>query len=267
MSSGQPKPHAEMLMLALEVIALLAEGCTRIAIAGSLRRGKAMVGDIEIVCQPDFQALPATRSAFILTKQNAVNHACDNLRYHDIFQPRLNNKGNPQSWGDQQKWFRYKGVNVDLYSVLPGYSWGRELLIRTGPGDANAVLVTRDGVRNREGYVGVLPEPYQFRDRELYAGNVHVETPEEKDVFHALGLPYIVPFLRSVEMYQRWASRRVDPLPDEWVKKFDSRTRGWVGAPNYGNDVWLPSVYAPGKIEREPRLLELVKLEAEVKIA
>lgn len=264
MSGGQAKPHAEMLALALEVIALLAEGCKRITIGGSLRRGKAMVGDIEIVCQPDFQALAATRSAFILTKQNAVNHACDHLRYHDIFQPRLNNKGNPQSWGDQQKWFRYKGVNVDLYSVLPGYSWGRELLIRTGPGDANAVLVTRDKVRNREGHVGVLPEPYQFRERELYAGEIRVETPEEKDVFHALGLPYIAPPLRSVEMYQRWAGRRADPLPDEWLKKYGSRNRGWVGAPDYGNDVWLPGQV--GRVEDKPRLLELVKIE-EVELA
>lgn len=258
MSSGQPKPHAEMLKLALEVVALLAESCTRIAIGGSLRRGKATVGDIEIVCQPAFQALPATRSAFILTKQNAVGYTCAMLRAQEIFEPRLNSKGNPQSWGEQQKWFRYQGVNVDLYSVLPGYSWGRELIIRTGPGDANAVLVTRDGVRNREGHIGILPEPYQFRERELYHGDLHVETPEERDVFAALGMPYIAPPLRSVASYQLWASRRPRALPDDWQQRYAAAPQGWVGAPAYGNDVW---------VDGQPRLLEFVKVEQKEKIA
>lgn len=52
MSDGEKRPHADMLAVALEVRGLLALACTRIAIAGSVRRGKALVGDIEIVAQP-----------------------------------------------------------------------------------------------------------------------------------------------------------------------------------------------------------------------
>lgn len=141
MSSGEPRPHRDMLRLAIEVVKLLAPYTTRIAVAGSLRRGKALVGDIEIVCQPDEQFLPTGGKGFIEIRQNGLNWKCNRLREKQIFEPRLNSNGNPQSWGDQQKWFRYQGVNVDLYAVLPGYSWGREMVIRTGPGDANGVLV------------------------------------------------------------------------------------------------------------------------------
>lgn len=259
MSGGEAKPHAEMLGLALEVIALLAESCTRIAIGGSLRRGKAMVGDIEIVCQPDFQELPMGRAGFIHMKQDAVKWKCDRLLEDRIFQPRTNMSGNVEAWADRHKRAWYKGVKVDLFIVLPDRSWGYTMLLRTGPGDANQVLVTREGVYNREGNRGICPQPYEFKDGDLHVGDQRVETPEEKDVFAALGLPYIAPPLRSVEMYQRWAGRRADPLPDEWLQKFASRSRGWVGAPAYGNDVWKPGV--AGRVENVPRLLMFRKTE------
>lgn len=267
MSGGQPRPHADMLCLALEVVKRLAEYTTRIAIAGSLRRGKATVGDIEIVCQPDFQHLPSGRSGFIHFKQNAVNWACDRLREDVVFEPRLNSNSNPQSWGDQQKWFRYQGVNVDLYSVLPGYSWGRELLIRTGPLDANTCLVTRQGVTNRQGIRGVCPEPFQFANRELYAGDVHVPTPEEKDVFAALKLPYIAPPLRAAATYQKWADRwAYREMPTEWGD--DNPGQGWVGAPDVGGCVWLPVIEdGVERIDPTPRVLRFVKVGAQEQAA
>src|SRR5262245_13303597 len=121
-----------MLCLALEVVKLLAPYCARIAIAGSIRRGKATVGDIEIVCEPDYQPLP-TGSGFLVMKQNGLNWICEALRRDGVFEQRYRLDGNLSAWGDQMKHARYKGVNLDLFMVLPGYSWGREILIRTGP--------------------------------------------------------------------------------------------------------------------------------------
>lgn len=237
MSSGEPRPHAEMMRLAVEVCRLLAPYCTRIAVGGSLRRGKAMVGDIEIVCQPDEQPLPAGAKGFITFKQNAANWICDRLREQNVFEPRPNHLGNPQSWGDQQKWFRYKDVNVDLYAVLPGFSWGRELVIRTGPGDANGVMVTKVGTRNRDGHFGILPTGYQFQNRELYRGEILIPTPEEKDVFAALDLPYIPPPLRSVELYQRWAARR--PGRKQPTRGAESGGLMTLKSSLFGDDVWV----------------------------
>lgn len=259
MSSGQAKPHAEMLTLALEVVALLAASCTRIAIGGSLRRGKAMVGDIEIICQPDVQHLPSSKGGFILLKQEAVNWMCNRLRDEQVFQPRLNMSGHPESWADRHKRAWYKGVKLDLFIVQADRSWGYTMLLRTGPGDANNVLVTRDGVRNHEGNQGVCPEPYQFRDGDLHVGDKRIETPKEQDVFAALGMPYIAPPLRNVASYQLWASRRANrALPDKWRERYAVEPQGWVGAPSYGNDVWF---------DGQPRLLELVKVEQKERVA
>ena len=45
-------PLARAQVVAAEVVALLAPACERIEIAGSVRREKTDVGDIEIVCTP-----------------------------------------------------------------------------------------------------------------------------------------------------------------------------------------------------------------------
>ena len=52
MSEGPRIPRARALMLAQGLIETLRPHCERIEIAGSLRRGKPDVGDIELVCIP-----------------------------------------------------------------------------------------------------------------------------------------------------------------------------------------------------------------------
>jgi hypothetical protein len=108
MSNGQPRPHAEMMFLALEVLRLLAPYCARIAIAGSLRRGKELVGDIEIVAQGKRMELPTPESKLFRLIQDGLQWRCDQLRIDGVFEPRLNSNSNPQSWGEQQKWCRYR---------------------------------------------------------------------------------------------------------------------------------------------------------------
>ncbi len=239
MSSGQPRPHAEMMRLAVEVCRLLAPYCTRIAVGGSLRRGKAMVGDIEIVCAPDEMPLPTGgRNGFLQLKQNGVNWICDRLRDENVFEPRLNPQGNPESWANRHKRAYYKGAKLDLFMVLPDRSWGYTMLLRTGPGDANGVLVTKLGVRNRDGNLGILPEEYKFFEGELWLGQqAHIPTPEEKDVFAALDLPYIPPPLRSVELYQRWAARRANR--GQPVNGAESGGLMTLKPNVFGDDVWV----------------------------
>lgn len=264
MSSGEPRPHGEMLRLAVEVVRLLAPYCQRIAIAGSIRRGKAMVGDIEIVCAPEIMNLPTGAKGFIQIKQDGVKWMCDRLREQDIFSPRLNLQGNPEAWSDRHKRAVYKGAKLDLFVVQPDRSWGYTMLLRTGPGDANGVLVTKLGVRNHDGLYGILPVGYQFREGELWRGEMHIPTPEEKDVFAALDLPYIPPPLRSVEMYQRWASRRsLRTLPRPGAESI-----GLLSAKDtmLGDDIWLP-VEGLGKVDPQPRLLNIDQMKEKERLA
>jgi hypothetical protein len=102
------------------------------------------------------------------------------------------------------------------------------------------VLVTREGQVNKNGDRGILPKPFEFRERELYKADTHLPTPEEGDVFEALGLPYIPPPMRSVGMYQNWAARRDRrERPTAWLREFGFLNQPTVGLERQrGDDVW-----------------------------
>lgn len=63
------RSHAEVLRAAAGIMALIEPGCERLEVAGSLRRQKAQVGDIEIVAVPVMQ-----RDLFgEVTEQSAID--------------------------------------------------------------------------------------------------------------------------------------------------------------------------------------------------
>lgn len=190
MSDGEKRPHADMLAVALEVRGLLALACTRIAIAGSVRRGKALVGDIEIVAQP---------AGGLLHRQ------LDALLARGDLAQRRKSTGALLAWGERYRAAVYRGVALDVFIVLPDRPWGVTYLLRTGPGEANEALVTTRGSVTRHGVRGVLPVGMRMVDGALWRAGVRLETPEEIDVFAAVGLPYIVPPSRSAAVYDRWA--------------------------------------------------------------
>ena len=58
MSSGEKQPRAVVLPITERLVSILAPFCERIEIAGSLRRLKPEVGDIELVVIPKLGADP-----------------------------------------------------------------------------------------------------------------------------------------------------------------------------------------------------------------
>jgi DNA polymerase/3'-5' exonuclease PolX len=52
MSDNEKRPYAQMMTIARAVVERLRPACQRIEIAGSLRRHRPMVGDIEICAIP-----------------------------------------------------------------------------------------------------------------------------------------------------------------------------------------------------------------------
>lgn len=208
-------PLDEATDRALEVIDLLAPYATRITIGGSIRRGKASVGDMEIICQSDVQDLPVGRKGFIkVPKTPAISWICERLNEEGVFDKRLNINGKPIAWAKERyKAAVYKGIALDIFIVTPPRQWGVIHLIRTGPGDANEVLVTQQGRRTTQGDTGILPAHLKFEDGQLWQNGTVLETPEESDVFKALLFPYIPPPNRDVYRYQR-AARLADQQPD-----------------------------------------------------
>lgn len=190
MSSGARKPLAEAAAIAQDLLALVADTCERAEIAGSIRRKERMIGDVELVVIPKVDRAPV-RDLFGEVADHQVrdlfNARCAELLARGVFQQRLNKNGSP-AWGAELKWGIYQDFAIDLYSATPE-TWGGLLLIRTGPADFSHRIVTD----RRHG--GLCPSDLHFRGwrlRHRVSGDA-LETPEERDVFEALGYRWIGP--------------------------------------------------------------------------
>lgn len=187
-------PWSEAIKVAWTMIALLSDLCTRISVGGSLRRSKPRVGDIEIIAMPD----PEKLSAF--------DKRCDLMLAWGWVRWRLKEDGSRIAWSERFKAGVFDGMPLDLFIVRPDRQWGPTAIIRTGGYRANRCLVTTAGVRNREGDMGILPKELSFDGGVIKRDGVTLDTPEEWDVYEAIGLPWVPPRLRSVETYQKTAA-------------------------------------------------------------
>jgi DNA polymerase/3'-5' exonuclease PolX len=171
------RPYSDVLPVAQRVIKGIAPYCERVEIAGSLRRKRPFIGDIEIVALPkravDLFGQPASLPTEL-----------------DLFLRGRLTKDLVKD-GDKYKQFPYADHQVDLFLPASAAHWGCIFLIRTGSYEFNQWLMN---VRQRQ--AGVM-----FRDGLLHNGQSVIPTPEEEDVFEALGLPFIAPELRDDE---RW---------------------------------------------------------------
>lgn len=173
--------------LAQNIVSRICGGCERIEVAGSIRRKKPDIGDIEIVCIPKRVGLMED-SALDPILQSLVEQ--DKLR-------RIKN-------GEKMKQFDVvnAGCKLDLFIVEPE-TWGVQFLIRTGPADFSKRFVTQRSIG------GYMPDSMCCRDGRLWhvrkwAGDdpvmdsaVAIPTPEETDAFAAVGLDFIEPEKRQ----------------------------------------------------------------------
>lgn len=186
MSTGPRFPLAQAKACAQRVVTELAPGCSQILVAGSIRRGRPDVGDIEIVAVPRIVQAP---DRFFETAS-----ALDGLIADSPLLERL-------SGGERYVKLRHRGneMQVDLF-VTTQEQFGLILLIRTGPADYSQWLVTE--LRRHGMHSGGGSLRKGLRDHSTPAESVctceAIPTPEERDVYTALGLPYVEPQDRHV---------------------------------------------------------------------
>lgn len=188
MSDESRIPLARAEQVAAEVMALLSPYCDRLEIAGSIRRRRPDVGDIELL------AVPKTTERVIDLFGDQVeteNHLDDFMRAQLAeafpgFRHRHDKNGYP-AFGPRYKRLLYLGYPLDLFSCLPPAQWGVLMAIRTGPAEFSRRLVTP----RRRG--GMLPDGYSIRDGQLWRSDVAIHTPTEETLFGELGLDYIPP--------------------------------------------------------------------------
>ena len=173
---------ADARQLANNLLASLAPACERIEIAGSIRRGNPGVGDIELVAipkpgldlfnAPTYQVTDLDGALARLILEERLALVKGGGRYKQFLLPA-------------------EGIALDLFVVLPPAQWGVIFAIRTGPSDFSTWLVTPRAKGGR------LPSYLQVEDGAVWNGRKPMPTPEEKDFFDLLGLPYMEPGKRQ----------------------------------------------------------------------
>lgn len=151
--------HAKKI--AEKVLERVSPYCSKIEVAGSVRRGKPQVNDIDFVLIPS--------DPWNLT--------------HEIM-----GLGPSTAAGDKLKRVKFDDVQVDFYYATPE-TWATLLLIRTGSKESNirlASLAKKKGWRLAASGDGLFNEKGQ-----------RIAGDSEESIFEALGLPYQEPWQRN----------------------------------------------------------------------
>jgi len=146
--------------IANEVIKRLSPYCQRIEVAGSIRRQKPMVNDID----------------FVLIPSDPWNLS------HEIM-----GLDPPKLGGEKVKRVIYNGVQLDFYFATPE-TWATLLLIRTGSKENNIRLATL--AKKRGWHLSANGDGLFNEKGERVAGD------SEESIYKALGLVYAPPELR-----------------------------------------------------------------------
>lgn len=166
--------HAEALRIAKSLIEFLGADCLRVEVAGSVRRGKAEVKDIELV------AIPKTLETKDMFGLPVIVSALDQVSWSLVGDLAL-------SGARQKKILLYEGITLDLFIVLPPAQWGVIYTIRTGPAEFSQWCVTP----RRKG--GALPSDSRVSEGRVLRYGEPLTMAEEIDFLTYLGLGWIEP--------------------------------------------------------------------------
>ena len=171
MSSQEKRPFSDVMPVAQYIANALGDYCQRIAIAGSLRRKRSMIGDIEIVAIPRYQ-------------KNLFGDPDPHLptELDRFLKRRLGDKLNKN--GSKYKSFDYGKYKVDLFLATPR-NFGNIFTIRTGSRDFSAWLMS-SSVKG-----GALPIGMRQKDGYLWKGEKMIPCPDERDLFDAINIPFV----------------------------------------------------------------------------
>jgi len=156
---------------------LLAPACERITIAGSIRRCKPDVGDIELLCIPKF-----------VGGADCLDRRVQGMILTGILSYRLNKLGR-KVYGPKNKLLVYvpSGIGIDIFSTNEE-CWWVSLVVRTGGKATNQRIA-----------MAALAKGYKF-----HAYGSGFSTPQgeivchsEREVFEAVGLSYQEPWERE----------------------------------------------------------------------
>lgn len=164
-------PYTEAKAIADKVVELLKPHCERVAIAGSIRREKEIIGDVEIVAiaKPYQTGLFEDGIASVVNQWQKVKGELEygKCKYTQRILP--------------------EGIKLDLFFAERG-NWGLIYAIRTGDSDFSHRVLAN----------GWVQRGYKSEGGYLTQGGKTYDTPEEIDLFNRIGLKFIEPKYRTV---------------------------------------------------------------------
>lgn len=177
-------PLAEAREVAEGLITLLRPACERIEVAGSVRRKKELVGDVELLAISKTSA----HGQMTFDRPRKVVSALDvrvgELIAKGVFAYRLNTRGY-RTYGDWNKLLTHvpSGIALDLFSATVA-NYGMSLVVRTGPKDFNIRMMARFRALGLRGhaYGGVTG-----------LDGLEIACPTEEEVFRLLQWAYVAP--------------------------------------------------------------------------
>jgi DNA polymerase/3'-5' exonuclease PolX len=184
---------------------LMSPFCLRVEIAGSVRRSCPEVKDVELVAVPRWDERPGSVPSLFAEEAERVNllhgwatteAAAAGVRWIKTGTPDMVD-WEPKPEGKYWRALVEDCVKLDLF-LASAENYGMILAIRTGCAEFSQALMTY--AKHRTPY---HVEGGYLRGREGEA----LETPEERDVFTALKLDYVLPGERTGQHMVRIAGR------------------------------------------------------------
>lgn len=176
-------PRSAAVEVARELCVALQPVCVRLVVAGSLRRRKAEVGDVELVYIG--KMAEERTDLFAMGWVDLAERAIDALLREGVLERRPNKLGN-FTWGPSNKLalHRRSGIPVDLFATREP-AWWNYVMCRTGGAETNRRIAAAALAK------GWAWHPYSrgFTDEHGTVQAVH----SEEDVFRMAGIPYLKP--------------------------------------------------------------------------
>lgn len=178
MSGGDPVSNKVAWRHADDLVRELDPLCIQISKAGSLRRGKTTVNDVEIVVQPK-----RAREFLARLDKWVIDGKVRKASYNG-----------ETRWGPKYRGLMYEGIRFEFF-LADEHNYGYILWLRTGPGDANHFVMTQIAAKNA---------PYRARDGYWWIDGKPIHVPDETEMFRLLGISTVIPpHARTAEMYAR----------------------------------------------------------------
>lgn len=163
--------------IAETIKAILESSCEMIVIAGSIRRRKPDVGDLELLCIPKY-----------IDGVDMLDAKIQTMIYFDMLGYRLNKLGR-KVYGPKNKLLVHlpSGIGVDVFSTTEE-CWPVSLVVRTG-----------GKVTNQRISMAAIKKGLRFRayGRGFTGPNGEIICHSERQVFETVGLVYHEPWERK----------------------------------------------------------------------